>query len=181
MHFISFWLLVIAFVGPALGQEPLDLKTLIRDTRNPDQQTRIDALARLASLGPRAAQAVPELCGLIEEPRFRKDSFTLFGAIVAVGEMGLAAKSCIPVLRRVQRDRGTSSASQGEAGISILKIQLHDRDPAVRVRAATDLGGAGTGVLSALRSTLGDPDVRVGEAAARSIKQIEARHANQRP
>ena len=106
---------------------------------------------------------------------FRQEAFTISGAITAVGEIGIEAKRCIPVLERVVRDRSVDSASQGEASISIKKIKLNDPDPEVRVQAATDLGGAGTQVIPNLRNALKDPEPRVRAAALRSIKLIESR------
>ena len=160
-------------------QTSQDIKILLKAAHDSDQRIRVRALENLTSYGPRAAEAVPDLCAIIENPSLRKDSFTLGQAAIALGEIGGQAKNAIPVLQRVVRDRKVSSASQAEAMTAIGKIWLQDSDPELRIRGATKLAEAGPTELNALKRALFDKDPRVRDAVEKAIQNIENRTKKQ--
>jgi hypothetical protein len=127
-----------------------------------------DALNTLGALGPRASSAVPELAGLLGDPRF-----TARVALI-LARMGPAAAPALPHLEQalrsgpaeVRRVCGDALLAIGPAGLDVLQKAAAASDPAMREAAYATLAGARR--ADAVREALGDPLPQVRAAAVAS-------------
>jgi HEAT repeat protein len=140
-----------------LDKAGANLAALAERLADKDARTRRSVADILATLGPAAAAAVPELVHAVTDI----DPFVRWAAARALGHLGPAA---------------------GSAPVSALASRLDDTDPDVRHAAALALSAYGLAAgpaVPALAAVLRDPDVELRLAALRALKQVgpEARAA----
>jgi HEAT repeat protein len=135
----------------------------------------VQAAARaLVLVGPEARVAIPRLLTIVQgSPASRLD------AIVALGGMGPAAKSALPLLRAhvaEEPEAVTHALAQlGPTAIPALTAALAHADPAVRRAAAWALrylGREAAPAVGKLAAALRDPKAEVRNAAAQALGAI---------
>jgi HEAT repeat protein len=125
-----------------------------------DPQASLQAVGKLAAMGPAARDALPELRKMLgeEEPAYL--------SAMVIRRIGAAAWPAVPDLRKALR-AGWRSAPLHVAGSSTL----------ARVAIVEALGGIGPAARDAvddLRWALSDPSCEVRRAAARALTRIGA-------
>jgi HEAT repeat protein len=135
-----------------------------------DRKSSDGAISALKKMG---GAAIPALVKVAQNPQ-EKPKVRLF-AIQILGEVGAEAKSAVPMLAELVRDRDSairlkavkSLAEIGivaESAVPDLTVALSDADPQIRGEAATALGKIGEGAKSAvpaLVATLNDSKLAV--------------------
>jgi hypothetical protein len=129
-----------------------DVVTLVSQLKDKDPLVRLRAARELAALGPAAKLAIPAL----------KE----------------AAENDEDEVVRIAARRALQAAvdTQSKETLTTLLQQLQDKDPLVRLQAATKLGKLGASAksaLPALKQALTDSDEDVRLVARRSVEAIE--------
>jgi HEAT repeat protein len=88
-----------------------------KDERKDRDLLRLDALFRLAALGPKAKDAVPVLMKTVRDESLPVRS----QAVYVLGQVGPAARDAVPVLLKVARDRDGQPLDVREAAVAALK------------------------------------------------------------
>lgn len=98
-------------LGPDGSDAAGDLKKLLKAAKDDDMAAEI--AKTLGSLGPAGAVAVPELTALLG----RKAMWPRYAAVEALGRLGPAAKSALPVVLKLTRDpdRDVAAAARESA------------------------------------------------------------------
>jgi HEAT repeat protein len=115
--------------------------------RHPDKYVRRNAVWALSRLGGAAKPLLSELCSLLKDA----DPRTAAGAAQAIGSMGEAAATAVPLLAEAMRGTNivlcrlaAKSLSQvGQPALVTLIQHLRHTDPFVRGEAAVALGWLG--------------------------------------
>jgi HEAT repeat protein len=151
----------------------------------------VGAVRALAGFGPAAADAVPRLTALLDDP----DPMVRRNACRTLGRVGAAAKSAVPTLTARLTDpdppvREYAAKALGWIGPSaapaipdLVKL-LEDPEPVARegaVQALGDLGPAAKGELAKVQAMKADPDKRVQAAAGRAERLIDPNLARGTP
>jgi HEAT repeat protein len=151
-----------------------------------DTSVQVEALRRLADLGPQATAAIPILIELKAYPEYLNDRKVLDEinrALAQIGEAGtieifkiLADKN---ESERIRMEAAATLASLGKAGLPFLLAAMDHEDLAVRlfsVDALPETGALGFEAISRLEGLLHD-HTNVGNSAAIALACL-ARHEN---
>jgi HEAT repeat protein len=152
---------------------PLIRKTLQDPSADPAR--RKAALKAAAILGPRAAEAVPDVTASLEDARFTLEAAMAlsFMGSTAVAPLREAINSAEPVVRReALRSLGKlreRASIDPQLVVPLLVKSLDDVDPSVRTIAVTYLGIVRDNPdreVDGLITALSDPEAQVRQAAA---------------
>jgi HEAT repeat protein len=127
-----------------------DVAGLIKSLSSPTESARINAIDRLGRAGPKAAQAVEALTGLLEDDSAKVRAH----AAKALGDIGKPALPAVKALASLITDedahvrRAAVEALDDiepgpEVGVPIIVKMLEDADPAARIRALHALADEG--------------------------------------
>ncbi len=148
------------------------------ELNSPDNRNRAEAVVALGRIGARAAEAVPELTKLIEDPAS--------GAAQALGRMGPAAAEAVPaltdalqhtepIIRQLAADALGRIGPPARPAVKTLVRSLNDDNAEVRWRAATSIGLIGahdSGSLQALAALLHDQDTELRDRVAEALGHL---------
>jgi HEAT repeat protein len=145
--------------------------------KHKDVSVRQNAANLLAEIGPAGASSVPALIESL------KDYKTSYRSVLALGNMGAAAKEAVPaMLHAVLRiddvdDAAKSIANIGSSAVPALIDGLKDSNSRSRWIAATALGylgGSAQEAVPALNAVLSDKDSSLKKAATEALARVKS-------
>ena len=153
------------------------IRRVLQDT-SADPARRKAALKAAAILGPRAAEAIPDVAAALEDPQYAPEAGLALGFMgsAAVDTLRDAHRSDDPVVRRealraLAKLRERASIDP-QIVVPLLLESLKDEDAAVRHVAVTYLGIVRDRPTEGVRGLIGaleDPQAEVREAAALAL------------
>ncbi len=133
-----------------------DVKDLIKQLKDDDNDTRRAAAKALADGGAESKEAVPALIQALKD----RDTFVRRFSAQALGEIGPDAKSAVPALtmalddakKEVQSAAAAALGKVGPSGVETLVgiVKNDKKDPATRRQAINSLSSLGSGARSAV-------------------------------
>src|SRR5262245_13047341 len=154
-------------------------------TGDPDPEARLDAIRALIKLGPIARPAVPAICAAAKD----RVVFVRRGAVIALGIITPAGPEAVDALMGALIDPDAvvvDNAAHGLMGIGNVAVPsltkaLTSPDTGLRQMAVLTLSGGirfgryrdlGSETVSALITTLADPEVDIRDEAARALADL---------
>lgn len=150
---------ILALAGLVVGAtlaHGADVKDLIKQLKDGDNDTRRAAAKALADGGAESKEAVPALINALKD----RDTFVRRFSAQALGEIGPDAKSAVPALTAALDDakkevQSAAAAALGKVGPSgvetLVSILKNDKkDPMTRRQAITSLSSVGSAARSAV-------------------------------
>jgi len=161
-----------------VSSQQVTLDSLIKQSKHPNENRRLDAVYELGNIG---SAAVPTLVDLLEDPAM---SVRLV-ATRKLGDIGPQAELAIPALINILKRSNSfmtvpithALGNIGAPAIPALARALKDSDAGFRARAAEALGEAGGVAASAVPDlilALKDSDPYVRSSAATALSSIGA-------
>jgi HEAT repeat protein len=133
-----------------------DVKDLIKQLKDGDNDTRRAAAKALADGGAESKEAVPALIHALKD----RDTFVRRFSAQALGEIGPDARSAVPALtaalddakKEVQSAAAAALGKMGPAGVETLVgiLKNDKKDPMLRRNAIASLSTLGSGARSAM-------------------------------
>lgn len=169
--FIAGSLLLLLAGACATGRPPL--KSVVRQLRSPNAQTRVRAMGQLSHYGPEASKALPYL---VENFRDRRETVNRAAekAMVSLKEPGAQAFGSL-LSDKDSWVRCRAAAALGlmptdaDSVIPALVEALHDKDFCVSEKAAIALGAVGDPAVPALLEALKSNSASARRGAAQAL------------
>jgi HEAT repeats len=160
---------------------PEDVPLLLPLLRSADDLVRVNAAEVLAAVGPTAACAVPAMREVLRSLKLPPHGSLATLVLDALGNLGPAARECLPDLPRFARMRHEDHARAALRALAridgldrVLEF-LRQPDSRRRAVAASALGTLGTlaaPAVPALEASLGDPVIGSRFAAAAALVEL---------
>jgi HEAT repeat protein len=163
--------------GPIAKESVPALRESLKDS---DFRIRAHAGAALGVMDEHAKEAVPEPLTALQDKRM---SVQVQAANTLVGLAALGVPGVFEKLKKADRKSHWSApfvldkfGPKGQDAIATFVKELRDKDPKVRIQAATALGSLraqAKAAVTALNKALNDDDAGVQQAAALALTLIE--------
>jgi len=166
------WLSAVA----TFAAEP-SMADLIAALKSGDESSRLTAIDSIGQEGEKAADAVPALTALLEDP----SPIVRAHAVRSLGEIGAAAKPAVPALAKLISDSDETVRQRvivalrrirpdPKIAVPLFVKLMEDPDPAVRIRALRALSSTGKEAVPFLIEVL--KDKKTAYWAALALNQI---------